>query len=70
MDGVTVLGQDESDRQWVSNLSGTQYRFEWDKGWLTFKPGGEQWNSYKAGVVTNTVYAHAGERFLPDDGTP
>lgn len=59
---TTTLDEAHRDRVWQSTLTKMNYR--WNDGWERVSAATGQWVPVRAGVVTNTVYAHATEKFV------
>lgn len=62
---ITVLGAEQKDDMWISSLTGTVFRYDPTLGWEGYRDigGATDWYPVRAGVVTETVYAHTGEDF-------
>jgi hypothetical protein len=60
---TTVLNEEHRDRIWKSTLTKMDYRWG-DNGWERVSAATGQWVPVRAGVHTETVYAHATEKFV------
>jgi hypothetical protein len=64
---TTVLSESHRDRVWRSTLTGSTYRWNEKAGWeleMARYTGEGMFRPVRAGVVTETVYAHAQEKFV------
>lgn len=69
MTEVTVLAEPHRDSLWGSTLTGVDYRWDEKRGWVRWLSITGMWVPVKAGVVSDTVYARAGERFEERDSS-